>query len=326
MEIGKYLLNKQPFVSKSFSFALHNDKLAHAYLLSGESGTPLKQTAIYLAKSILCDHPDPLADLECNTCRRIELGEYPDFVFIDGEESSIKKDDVSTLVSLFQQTPLESKGIMVYVIHLVENMTIEAANGLLKFLEEPTSYSYAILTTQNEEKVLPTIQSRCEKLRLLLTSREEVLEEAKEQGVKLEDAEVLSFFYNDGSLIKEVAESEDYLVMKEALLSELGALASNASLARYTMEKEVVPLLNSKQKARFFFDLLVLFLKDCLASKSGNTPSLSSYAKIIGEVADKLPHIEQSLLDVMTLRREIELNINIALLLSHLSALLTTKE
>ena len=326
MDIGKYLMNKQPLVFQSFSFALHNDKLAHAYLLSGESGTPLQETAVYLAKSILCDSPAPLADLSCRTCHRIEDGEYQDYLFVDGEESSIKKDDVASLVAAAVQTPFESKGIVVYVIHLVENMTPEAANGLLKFLEEPAPYAYAILTTQNEEKVLPTIRSRCESLRLLLTSRAEVLQEALSLGTPQEDAELLSPFFNDGSLILEKANSPEYQAIKEALLNELDALTYSQASARFIAQNELVPLLNTKQKSRFFFDLLTFFLKEALAQKSGNSLTLSSYAKIIGEAATKLPHLEKSLLDAMTLRQEIELNIHIALLLSHLVAILTSQE
>ena len=178
MPLAAYIKNKQPLVYRVFSNALQSGKLAHAYLLLGETGTPLKETAIYLAKSILCDYPDPLADEKCIVCQRIELDEYPDFVFYDGEEGTVKKGDVSSLTALFSQTPLEAKGIMVYVINHVENMTAEAANSLLKFLEEPPANTYAILTSQNEAKVLPTIASRCEKMRLLLSSRKEVIEEA----------------------------------------------------------------------------------------------------------------------------------------------------
>ncbi len=326
MEIGAYLKQKQPFVFKTFCYALGNDKLAHAYLISGENGTPLKQTAIHLAKSILCNHPNPLADGECPICQRIDHDEYPDYVFVDGEESSIKKDDVSSIVSLFTQTPLEAKGIMVYVVHLVENMTPEAANGLLKFLEEPTPYSYAILTTQNQEKVLPTIVSRCEVMKLLLTSREEVLKEALDLGVSLENAELLAPFYNDGSLVQAQASSEEFLAIKDGFLDYLEALPRADASIRFVAEKTLTPLLNTKQKSRFFFDLLSFALKDAAAVKRGNSPKLSSYAKIIREVAEKMPRLEQNLIDVMALRQEIELNIHITLLLNHLSVILTSKE
>lgn len=149
----EYLEEKQPLVWKTFSHALTTHRLAHAYLLSGEAGAPLKETALFLAKSILCDHPTPMADETCLTCTRIDHRTYSDFIFLDGEADSIKKDDVQEVLGDFSKTPLESKGIMVYIIHLVENMTVEAVNSLLKFLEEPSKNTYAILTTENEARL-----------------------------------------------------------------------------------------------------------------------------------------------------------------------------
>jgi DNA polymerase-3 subunit delta' len=129
---------------------------------------------------------------------------YPDVVVLDGRSRfTSKKTKSKTIVSNFQRTALESKGIMIYIIHQVENMTVEAVNSLLKFLEEPTPEdTYAILTCQNEAKVLPTIISRCESMRLLLLPREEVVKEAVDLGTAQEDADILSNFYNDGQMIK----------------------------------------------------------------------------------------------------------------------------
>lgn len=323
MSLAAYLKNKQPLVTKSFSYALTHDQLAHAYLLTGESGTPLKETALFLAKSILCDHPNPFADEECVTCQRIDHEEYPDFVFLNGEEDSIKKDEIRETLTLFQKTPLERKGVMIYVIHQVENMTPEAVNSLLKFLEEPSPYTYAILTTQNEDKVLPTILSRCEKLRLILTPRDEVYKEAISLGVEKDDAEILSCFYNDGSLLKEEASKEDYQQIKIAVTDTVDALTRSPHFARFTIEKDVMPLLSTKAKSRFFFDVLTLFFRDIVSCSSGGPIALTSYDKIIAEAAKKLPHVESSLLSIMTLRGEIELNIRVGLILSHLVNVLT---
>ncbi len=323
MSLAQYLKNRQPLVTKSFCYGLSHDQLAHAYLLTGEAGTPLKETARYLAKSIICDHPNPLACEECITCQRIDHEEYPDFVFLDGEEESIKKEDVQETLTLFQKTPLERKGVMIYVIHLVENMTLEAVNSLLKFLEEPSPWTYAILTTQNEEKVLPTIVSRCEKLRLILTPRDEVLKEALDLGVVQDDAEILSYFYNDASLLQLEAQKESFQKLKVALTDSIEALNRSANFARFTFETEVTPLLSTKASARFFFDMLTQFFRDIVAKKAGNPITLTSNATIIEEAAKKLPHVESSLLTIMTLRGEIELNIRVGLILAHLVNVLT---
>ena len=278
----------------------------------------MKETAIYLAKSILCDHPNPLADENCLICRRIELNEYPDFIFYDGEEGSVKKGDVSSLISLFSRTSLEVKGTMVYVINQIENMTVDAANSLLKFLEEPPTNTYAILTCQNETKVLPTILSRCEKLRLLLASRKEVIDEAVALNVPQEDAELLSHFINDGQLLADKAETDEYKAAKGATMAFLEGLAKSKRYARFVIETEVTPAVKSKQTLRLFFDMLVLMLEDALSIKRGSPFYLTSYATILTALSEKLANLENTILSVMTMRREIEMNINSGLLLTHL--------
>lgn len=323
MKIKPFLETKQPIVYKTFCNALKVNRIAHAYLLVGEPGTPLKETALYLAKTLLCDNRSPLACEECVTCARIEKGEYPDVSFLDGSSKSIKKENVSQILGNFEKTALEAKGVMVYVVHHVENMTVEAVNSLLKFLEEPPTDTYAILTTQNEAKVLPTIVSRCETIRLVLLPRNEVIEAAVSSGASLEDAEILSNFYNDGQMVKEEAEEDEYKKAKAGLLDMLNALLKNPSFARYTAEKDVLPLLSSKPATRFYFDMLSLAFQDILNAKVGSPLKLTSYANILSELAMKLPHIEESLKAIMTLRGKIESNVNTGLLINHVVNVIT---
>lgn len=322
MQVKDYLKNRQPILYRTFSNALTRNNVSHAYLLLGEEGVPLFESAKYLAKSLLCDHPSPLADETCTTCLRVDKGDYPDLLILDGENETIKKEMVTDLVSSFQMTSLEKKGVMIYIVHMVENMTVEAINALLKFLEEPTPNTYAILTSRNESKILPTILSRCQLIRMHLIPRFEVNEEAVKLGVPLNDAEMLCFFYNDASLVKEHLESPAYQNAKNALEAYLPSLAKDTSSSRYVLEKEVLPLMSDKPSLRMFFDLLSIVFQDIVKTKVGDETSLTSYAKIIAELANKLPHPESSLQAIMTSRQEIELNLNATLLLSHLHSLI----
>jgi DNA polymerase III subunit delta' len=319
MKLGPFLESKQPLVYKTFSNAITNKRIAHAYLLSGEAGTPLKETAFFIAKSLLCDHPHPLADEECRTCLRVDHGNYPDVIFLDGEKGTIKKDDVSELVGDFSKTALEEKGIMIYIINLVENMTVEAVNSLLKFLEEPTPNTYAILTTENIAKVLPTIVSRTETMRLLLLPRKEVIAEALSAGVSQPDAELLSYFFNNGELIASEAASEEYAEAKTALEATLEGLKGTRAQSIYVFERTIAPAIVGKEAARYYFDMLALAFEDILALKEGRENKLSAYATLLGELAAKLPHPAESLLEIMKVRSQIDLNMSIPLLLDHLA-------
>ena len=323
MKFGTYLKTHQPLLYQTFSNALLTGRTPHSVLIEGEVGTPLKETALYLAKSYLCDHPEPLACEECTTCVRVFAEEYPDLVVFDGEESSIKKGDVESVVTFFQQTPLEKKGIMIYVLHLAENMTQEAANALLKFLEEPAPHAYAILTTQNKEKLLPTIVSRCETLRLFLLPREQAYQDALSLQVNEEDAELLSFVINDGPTISRKAQDASYQKAKEAFLTTVDALGEGPKRLRFVMQKDVVKLLSDKPAIRFYFDFMALAYKEFIGLRRGEAPLLPHYAKMFAEVEPNINHPEASLLSLMTLRREAETPINASLLLTHLSSVLT---
>ena len=84
------------------------------------------------------------------------------------------------------------------------------------------------------------------------------------------------------------------------------------------MEKDVIPNIKGKPALRLFFDMLSLFLKDALALKRGDSIYLSAYATILSALSQKLPKLEENIVDVMTMRAEIESNINPGLLLTHL--------
>jgi DNA polymerase-3 subunit delta' len=323
MKFSAYLEKNQPLVYRTFSSAKAKEHLAHAYLLSGESGTPLKETAYFLAKSILCDKPNPLACEECITCQRVQNGNYADLLFLDGSEGSIKKEEVEAIVASFSKTAIERKGIMIYIINLVENMTTEAVNALLKFLEEPTKNTYAFLTTENEARVLPTIVSRCETLRMVLRPRQEVIAEAQNEGISLQDAEILSYFSNSAELIREEAQSEDYAGAKAAFDLALDALKEPRSTIIFSFEKNLIPTLKSKENARYFLDMLSLAYKDLIAIKEGQDIVLTTYGTLLRPLAKTLPHPTESLLEILKVRGQIDLNISLDSLFEHLAQELT---
>lgn len=323
MQVAKYLETKQPIIYRTFVRSLQNHHLSHAYLISGNPGTPLLQVAKYLAKSILCDNPDPLACNNCITCLRVDDENYPDFIVLDGSAKTIKKEEVGNIEEQFEKTAFESKGIMIYIIHLVENMGVEAINSILKFLEEPGSEIYAFLTTNNENNVLPTIISRCQLLRLKLVNRQEVIEDAISLNVPQEDAELLSYFYNDGELIYDVVNDkekvDDYKDAKDAFVDFLEALKKDDKReAIYYAQTSIIPLVKTKESARFFLDMLVEGFEDILNIQQGKSPILRSYDTILKELSDKLAHVDESLIEILKDRNLINLNVNTSLLMDHL--------
>ncbi len=317
MQIEQYLEKYQPVIYKTFVNAKEGDKLSHAYLLSGSTGMPLKETAMYLAKSLICDEPHPLACNTCITCLRVDEGNYPDVIVFDGEDGRIKKEAVQKIVNSFDRTALEEKGIMIYVIHLVEKMTTQAVNALLKFLEEPGRNIFAFLTTENESKVLPTIISRSQVLRFREIERQEIINNAESAGVLDEDAELLSGFYNDSDAIKNVAESEDYKIAKQALDDQLNSLLISSDDAVFTCQKLIIPVIKTYDIARLYFKMLAEVFKDLLNLSVGGDITLKCYDNILHELLAHLEHIDKSLLIILSAINRLDINVNIPLLLDH---------
>ena len=329
MQIEKYLRNYQPIVYQTFVNSLKNHTLSHAYLLVGTPGIPLFDVAKYLAKSILCDDPSPLACENCITCLRIGSDNYPDVMFIDGSKGTIKKEAILNVENKFVKAAFERKGIMIYIINLVENMTVEAVNSMLKFLEEPEAEVYAFLTTNNENNVLPTILSRCQILHLKSMGKKEVIKDAIELGVPQDDAEILSYFYNDGEMIFDILNNEEeneyYQSSKKAFVSLLETLQDgNRRDAIYHAEKEIAPLVKTKESMRFFLDMLTAAFEDLLNIQCSREITLSSYATILNALAEKLPHLHESLTEILKQRNLV--NVNIGLQLDHLIIYITKEK
>ena len=331
MQVENYLRKYQPIIYKTFLNSFKEKKLSHAYLISGNPGTPLLEVAKFFAKSILCDDPDPLACNSCITCLRVDDGNYPDFFVFDGSKATIKKEAVTTIESAFEKKAFENKGIRVYVLHLIENMTVEAINSILKFLEEPGQKVYAFLTTNNENVILPTIISRCQVLRLKLIDKQIVIKTAIEEGVDKKDAELLSYFYNDGELIKEILDDKEsnnaFFTAKECFEEIIEVLANgDTNDIIYQAQSNVSNRIKTKEACRYFVNMLVMAFEDAINIQNQRDAFLESYATILETLANKLSHLDESLIELLKCSGVINTNVNIPLLIDHIFYIITKEE
>ena len=186
-----------------------------------------------------------------------------------------------------------------------------------KFLEEPLDNTYAILTTENEYSILPTILSRTEIVRFSSVNKNDLIDECIKLGVNKKDAEILTFFQNDASMIKEEIENEDYLEVKKYVENFINLLPNKEKL-RFFVLNEINPNLKSKIQIRLFIDLLIIYLKE--ANKMKLKENI-----IIGESKDKLNviisnvnSIDDAILKLMNYRYELSYNLNSQLLFLNL--------
>ena len=316
MDCVNYLKKYQEIPYNIFKNALENNRFFHAYLLSGPTGTPIFEIAKFLSKCLL-NNKHELKEEDNIISKTVENGTYPDLIIIDTKKEQVKIDDIRRIEDKFSQTSINQLGIKIYIINLIENLRPNEANALLKFLEEPLDNTYAILTTENEYSILPTILSRTEIVRFSSVNKNDLIYECIKLGVNKKDAEILTFFQNDASMIKEEIENENYLEAKKYVENFINLLPNKEKL-RFFVLNEINPNLKSKIQIRFFIDLLIIYLKE--ANKMKLKENI-----IIGESKDKLNviisnvnSIDDAILKLMNYRYELSYNLNSQLLFLNL--------
>jgi len=292
-----------------------NNRLPQAILLNGYKDTPLLEIAKYVAKTIVCENEEPCD--ECLDCLRIENESYTDLIIVDGSEQSIKKGQIEEIQERFSMSALETNGSKIYIINKIENATTEAVNSLLKFLEEPTSDIYAIITTANINNVLSTIISRCMNIRLKKTSKHQLVVEATKKNIPLEDALILSSFQGSLDTIIETYEKTSYLSIKDVLIEFLEQMNEDEDLL-YFSQLEISDVVKDKNDFLLFLELLELSFLDIMNYKNDAELIYKEHEELIENLSNKLDKIHDKLNTIMRFKGCAMLNANVKLLLDSL--------
>lgn len=149
---------------------LDNDRLPHALLFSGPPGVGKFTLAVELAKTLFCETESACG--HCRSCQNVERKNHPDLRIIESE-TSIGIDDLRSLQKEIYQAPYEQKR-RVIIFDGAEKMTRDAANALLKTLEEPPIFNVFVLATSNEREIPLTIKSRCVRIGFGPLSRKDI--------------------------------------------------------------------------------------------------------------------------------------------------------
>lgn len=141
-------------------------RLPGTLILAGPEGVGKRAFALAVAKALNCLQPGPNFDScdNCSVCMRIDTGQYSDVRVIEPDGQFIKVDQVREVVNENHYRPFEGRR-RVYIFESAERLREQAANALLKTLEEPPPTSLLILVTASPDALLPTIRSRAMQLR-----------------------------------------------------------------------------------------------------------------------------------------------------------------
>ncbi len=175
----------QKFISITLKQALLTKKIAPAYLFNGPRGTGKTSSARIFAKSLNCqafDQPTTNPCCKCDLCRQITDGNALDIIEIDAA-SNTGVENIREIIERARFTPTQARW-KVYVIDECHMLSTAASNALLKTIEEPPSRVVFILATTNPERVLNTIQSRCQKFDFRRISPNDIFQHLSEIAEK----------------------------------------------------------------------------------------------------------------------------------------------
>lgn len=260
-------------------------RVAHAYLFSGLSGIGKKAVALAFAQTINCEAVPEPADAcgHCPACRKIAAQNHPDLHVLSTERQFLRIDAVRDIHKQMTFKPLEASRRVV-IIDDADKMNEQAANALLKTLEEPTVSNVLILITARPDWLPPTIVSRCRHLRFSPLPAE-TIERFLIDRRDIDPAQAtLLANLSQGSMAAAMdLQDADYLAYR----SDLARLLAQASTESPQSLLSVAALLGrEKNDARQGLDILKSFFRDALVLGETANPGLVINSDHAGLIAD----------------------------------------
>jgi DNA polymerase-3 subunit delta' len=299
--------------------SLRSGKTAHSYLFEGVSGCGRKKTALALIQALFCAAlPDDACGV-CSSCRKIDGGNHPDIHLISPlpDKRDISIDQLRELQHDLSLRPYEGPR-KACIIDPAERMSVNAANSLLKTLEEPPGNALIILLTENAGMLLSTVRSRCQLIRFAPLSPEHVQSLLERSGMAPDTAALVAPMAG-GSLQKaQELDNEALAARRETVLTRVSHLNINRIGTVFDAAEE---LSGNRDATLELLDMLLSFYRDAVHLGAGNGDIVNrSVRPAIESIATRhsFPRNLDLLERIYETRRAVQRNANPKLALDHL--------
>lgn len=296
-------------------------KVSTSFLFIGPEGVGKLTTAKWFAALINCENNKKVPCGSCSLCEKIEKNNHPDVVIIAPEGEYLKINQFRKMQKDIIYKPYSAR-YKVFIIQAAHKMQEASANSLLKAIEEPPENTVIILTATSTSKLLPTITSRCQKVRFNLLPKNKIAEILKNHEVPQNKAEIIASccsgnlkkayrlsqddsFWNTREKIHEIAKSIYKLNLYEALQA--------ANIIEKKFKTKIDEVL-------FFF---LSWFKDLMLTKercSSNLIENIDKKEVLLDTSKKysLLQIKNSLDIIIEARKSYKTNANLSILLANM--------
>ncbi|AOV06329.1 DNA polymerase III subunit delta' [Sporosarcina ureilytica] len=314
-------INQQIVISRLKASFEHN-RIGHAYIFEGERGTGKEEISLFFAKLLLCQNPTQNAPCEtCSSCLRVASRNHPNITIIYPDGQTIKKGQMDEFLLEMTKKGYES-GRKIYIISQAERMNSASANALLKYLEEPEGNVTAILLTKSYQAILPTIQSRCQRISFLPPSREALISMLEEQGITRSMAATVTMLTANIDEALQLAQDDEFAHMRKTVLKLVEASDQNIHEALLYIQSTWSQVFKEREETDRGLDLLLYAYRDVVALKAelNSLPVYPDHNEFLNSLAMKLTYSQLSAVmeAILQAKRQLGGNMNRTLLMEQL--------
>lgn len=257
----------QPKIVDCFERILEQDKLNHAYLFTGNFAS--FDLAQKLAQSRFCQNKMGVWPCgECRSCRLIAEEDFSDVTVVRPQNQIIKTERIRELLKNFSQSGVEGNE-QVFIICEAEKMHLNAANSLLKMIEEPQSEVYIFLLTSDENLILPTIKSRTQVFHFP-KNEDYLVAKLEESGLLKDQAQLLAAYSQTLEEAQNLQTSKSFFDVTQVCQRFVDLCLAKNDLA-FLQVARLSSLADDKEKQDQIFRILEILFSQHIEKESGRT-------------------------------------------------------
>ncbi|MDD3187391.1 MAG: hypothetical protein PHD02_02835 [Bacilli bacterium] len=280
--------------------SIKKNRVSHAYIIESNGNRDINKFALAFSKYLFCPWHYVNLDLckDCKLCQMIDSNNFIELKIIKPNGLWIRKEQLEELQKEFNNKSLFGNK-RIYIIQDADRMNIQAANSLLKFLEEPKDNLVAILLVENIFQLLPTIVSRCQILSMNFAKEQNMVENLLEKY--------------------QIADKEDIEKKVDCCVKFIMSIESNNSVDIMLLSKKILDNFKEKNEMLMFFDIITFLYQEIMTFYlNGNIKIFRDYQDDVKKIVNSKEKISKKISIIMDLSTKIKINANQSLLLDKL--------